>query len=427
VSKQIVDPLGKSLSESAYDESSQDHDLDQDREQTVLERQFNTFWHRIRNLWYYPATIRKHLRTAVFYHLYSNDIQSNSHAEAAYLLAWKAAEDDPKTSLDLKAGLALQIGRFYSDVGHWKLSAKWYAENGLPLLIAWYTGGIDVGRKSSIRNWDTAVGQERLERLAAILIELAENSSKCKHGDSPRDWAPLTPDRYYSQALTTLLINRKSETLVQAHLARILRGESSNLTPPSSTAPSQSTPRPAALLALLERMAGYYKDLRAPQYVALLRNMQLQHLPPENPDGAADSRDRICRRATVMNNLADAIVEMTYSKDQEGSVSKVTQQARSLHLLKQAEEWLLRALPAADASRSHECGECRTAILNNLGRVCEEQSRLPQESEERSVQKMAIQYYQEALNLARARGDVDARREAQINLSRFEGVIEPDA
>ncbi|KNE59313.1 hypothetical protein AMAG_03616 [Allomyces macrogynus ATCC 38327] len=127
-----------------------------------------------------------------------------------------------------------------------------------------------------------------------------------------------------------------------------------------------------------------------------------------------------CRRATVLNNLADDLIMLAYlaRREAEGATTKdVAERAtrRSDAHLSESIKVLQRALDASSgaAKKSPECGACRVAVLNNLGRA----------EEEAGEPVAAAKYLHKALAEARTLGLVDARREVQVNLTRVQEQV----
>ncbi|KAI9149757.1 hypothetical protein H9P43_009936 [Blastocladiella emersonii ATCC 22665] len=396
------DPFGVSLTA----------DEDDAREARLLSTTGN-LWVRLQNLWMYPSAVRSPLRSAVLYHHYVPDA---AKAEAFYLTAWDAAKAGGH--LDLEAGIALQLARFYADQTAPVPALRWY-HRGLESLVAWYA---DAGERNNHRRaavpWHApAVASAKLERVAAILAHMARAAAYLEANPESAAAAVAkdaaggrkeTPnwgtDRYYSMALGTFLLasapptgaeHAHAHAAVQAHLGHLLRG---SVPPPTVSATAGSPNPPAGLVALLEEMATHYASRHQPAYAAALRRTLLGYMP------GTDARDVYCRRASVMNNLAgDLVAGYEHAQAREGGDSPAPAE-----YLAEAKRWLVRARDSTDAKSAPECGECRAAALNNLGRV----------SELMGDFDAAARALRESLLVARGAGLVDARREAQANLDR---------
>ncbi|KAJ3364821.1 hypothetical protein GGF32_000998 [Allomyces javanicus] len=426
----------------------------------------DTLWARLQNWWTYPAAVRTPLRNAILYHKYLPDSGSEhagAQAEAFYLTAYAAACDDGNAcSLAVRAGIALQIAQFYRDHTRARRALAWY-RRGAEALAAWYLA--DDERNNHRRTkivWASPAGAAKLERLAAVLANEAQAADAMRRGLGEADEKKvgdaggavpaaaefLSPDAYYTMALSTLFLARDAptaadhaanyESAVRAHLEHVLRhvvvtpppalvaaATRTLAVPAGAAAADDDQPlvenaggrRSAALTALLEEMAAYYSARGDAEYAAPLRRLQLAHMPST---AAADARDVQCRRATVLNNLADDLIMLAYlaRREAEGATAKdVAERAtrRSDAHLAESIKVLQRALDASSgaAKKSPECGACRVAVLNNLGRA----------EEEAGEPVAAAKYLHKALAEARTLGLVDARREVQVNLARVQEQV----
>ncbi|KAJ3376039.1 hypothetical protein GGF31_000105 [Allomyces arbusculus] len=423
----------------------------------------DTLWARFQNWWTYPSAVRTPLRNAILYHKYLPDSGSEhagAQAEAFYLTAYAAACDDTTgCSLAVRAGIALQIAQFYRDHTRARRALAWY-RRGAEALAAWYLA--DDERNNHRRTkivWASPAGAAKLERLAAVLANEAQAADAMRRGLGEADEKKvgdtggavpavaefLSPDAYYTMALSTLFLARDAptaadnaanyESAVRTHLEHVLRhvvvtpppalvaAATRTLAVPGAAVDDQPLVanaggrRSAALTALLEEMAAYYSARGDAEYAAPLRRLQLAHMPST---AAADARDVQCRRATVLNNLADDLIMLAYlaRREAEGATAKdVAERAtrRGDAHLTESIKVLQRALDASSgaAKKSPECGACRVAVLNNLGRA----------EEEAGEPVAAAKYLHKALAEARTLGLVDARREVQVNLTRVQEQV----
>ncbi|KAI9220599.1 hypothetical protein BC828DRAFT_112983 [Blastocladiella britannica] len=472
-----LDPFGQpfAVSKAGVSETAQEDDA---REASLLGPVLDAdapWLARLRNWWTYPASVRDPLRWAVFYHVYAPDA---ARAEAFYLQAVDAAAA-AQGRLDLEAGIALQMARFYADQRAPVPALRWY-HVGIERLVAWYAADDEriIGRLARIP-WASAVGAEKLDRVAAVYAGMARAAAylevrpdaaqvvavgQGRESANPPNWGT---DRYYSMALAAAMLGARVangvgaqeaevgvDAAVRSHLGHLLRGAVPPEWPePHSDAVTVASARPPpvtgtpTLVALLEEMAEFYAlgrrqfpdddendnhDVPAstmggrrqpqPAYAAALRRVELALMP------GSDARDVACRRALVMNNLADDLVAEWYVRVQQATadslsskhknsggsgsvaVAEAMKDAATSPLLREAAFWLARSQAAAADKTVPECALCHAVALNNAGRVAE----LAGDREE------AMRAFKQAVTAARKNGLVDVRREAQANLGRLE-------
>ncbi|ORZ31277.1 hypothetical protein BCR44DRAFT_1502886 [Catenaria anguillulae PL171] len=400
---------------------SSDHDDTAARESKLFNLaalSSSTLWARIQNLFIYPSSIRSPLRSALVYHVVVPD---PAKAEASYLTAWDAAR--ALGALDLEAGIALQLARFYADQDAPVPALRWY-HLGLERLLGWYADKEERNnhRKRAVE-WATPDGQAKLERVAGVLAYMArakayaaanpDSAKRVAPGATEENLPKVSVDAYYSMALATMLLatrlssvpdETRARKAVDAHLGALLRMQVPQVTvaaPATSSSDSAAHQGTDQLVSLLEDMAAYYSQRNAREYAATLRRALLGYMP------GSDARDVYCRRATVMNNLAEDLAAA--AQDQPA-----TDVQRRDELLAGARQWLIRARDATEGKAAPECTECRAIALNNLGQV----------AEMRGDRERAVKYLKKAVAEARKAGMVDVRREAMGNLERVEDDIE---
>ncbi|KAL7750209.1 hypothetical protein RI367_004382 [Sorochytrium milnesiophthora] len=344
----------------------------------------SALWAMIRNLFLYPSSVRTPLRKALYHHYYSNADDSGALSEQNYLAAYSAALVALPEHSDEVVGIALQIASFYEDC----------SERRRPQSMQWYKRALKsllTHARAQPMDWSSKVGLQRLRQVSHIAARLAELSEK----EAPVNEFPQEAEQWYTYAFKTLAL---PEAKLNAHFDSLLAG-TANADQDGQEVALAALPESKRVLLqpLLDNMTAFYRRYHADALVLPLSLQLLSVLP-------SDERDPLCRRGQVMNNMAEAFVSLWYQRGRKESA-----------LLEEASKWLDKAKVAREhnVSRSPECAECDVAIVNNQGRIHELHGDFVK----------AAEMYRRAVNMARAGGFLDSRREAQANVERMQDKI----